>query len=264
MARTTCICWALFLFVAGLASAQEPAREWRSYGLAAGGTVLLEVPAGWKEEIRQQDGASFPAIVLRPGKKLELLFTPMRPADGQMPPLATLEASLIESGSPHLAGAVQDSITLEALESGAVVGRYYRLTEKQPPPGEYPSVIAGALIVGPIVGSFTVLTHDPDGDEAREALRILCSATFEPPGRAGVYRATLDDLRLKVGIAQLAGMPVETLTDEKKLYEVRLADHVLKATVAKGGTLSIRIDGGDPDAAAELLHAMTIGFEKIR
>lgn len=262
MERILYICCLSILFVPGPAPAQEPVREWHSYALPAGGTVLLEVPAGWQEEIRRPELKLPPTIVLRRGDELQLLFTPLQPQEGEMPPLATLEEALVEGGRQHLPGAIQDSITLEALEGGTVVGRYYRLTEKDPPPDEYPSVISGVLVSGPLVGSFTVLVQDPHGDEAREALRVLGSATFEPQSQAGLYRATMDDLRMKVLIAEATGLPVETLTDKRKRYEVKLGDYVLKATVAKGGALSIRVDGDDPEAAAGLLYGMTIGFER--
>lgn len=245
--------------------ASKESLEWRTYSLPGGGAVLLEVPVSWNEEVRQKD-QNFPlTIVFRPkkGRQFEILFTPIPSKSGQPAAIADIEASLIQSGAQHLPTAVQESILLETLEGPQARGRYYLLTEEQPPPNEYPSVIAGGLLVGPVVASFTVLLHDPSGSEAREALRVLRSASFQS-GHFGVYRATLEDLRLKVLLAVAAGLTAETLVDDERSYRVRLSGFLIEAHPLDRRTIRIRIDGERLDEAGELLEALTIGFTRIR
>lgn len=193
MKRTLLLAILAGLSPAAAAASGPTAREWRAYSLPIGGALQLEVPATWKEEIRQKDRNLPPTVVLRPkrGQDLEILLTPMPAQGGQLPAMADLEAGLIQLGMQHLPTARQDSVTLQKLEGEQVNGRYFLLTEKKPPPDEYPSVIGGGLLTGPLVVSFTILLRDPDGDDTREALRILQSARFQPGFRADLSRVTL-------------------------------------------------------------------------
>lgn len=245
--------------------ASKVSLESRTYGLPGGGAVVLEVPVSWKEEVRQKNGDFPPTIIFREKKAelFEILVTLISSKSGQPPSIADLEASLLQSSRQHLANAVQESILLETLEGSQARGRYYLLTEEHPRANEYPSVIAGGLIVGPIVASFTVLLRDPTGSEAREALRVLRSATFES-GFFGAYRATLRDLRFNVLLASAAGLTVETLVDDKRSYSVKLNDFLMEAQALDRGTIRIRIDGEELDKTGKLLEALTIGFRRIR
>jgi len=248
-----------------LASLSAHADNWRTYPLPSGGAVLLEVPAAWKDEVRQKDPRFAATIVLRPnrGKKFEVLFTPIPARGGQPPSMADVEASLIKGGAKHLATARQESIVLEKLEGEQVSGRFYRLTEKEPPPGEYPNVIGGGLVVGPLIASFTILFHDPEGGDAAEALRVLQSARFLS-GHVGVYHASLQDIRLNVLIAMAAGLKHNLLIDQKTSYKIELGDFLLEADAVERDNIRIRIDGNDLDKARKLLTVLTMDLQRVR
>lgn len=253
-----------FTFAAATSAESRESLDWHTYILPGGGAVLLEVPASWNEEIRQKDRSLPPTVVFRPkkGKQFEILFTPIPSKSEQSAGMADIEASLIQGGKQHLPTAVQGSILLETLEGPQARGRYYLLTEKHPPPNEYPNVIAGVLLVGPVVASFTVLLHEPSGSEAQQALGVLKSATFQS-GHFGVYRATLEDLRLKMLLAEAAGLTAETLIDDKGLYRVGLGGFLVEARPLDRRTIRVRVDGENSDEAGALLEALTIGFAKI-
>jgi hypothetical protein len=242
-------------------SVTASAANWRTYPLPSGGAVLLDVPAAWKEEIRQKDPKFAATIVLRPnqGKGFEVLFTPIpmrKPAT-----MADVEASLIKGGAKHLTTAKQESIVLEKLEGEQATGRYYRLTEKDPQPDEYPNVIGGGLVVGPLIAGFTVLFHD--GGDAAEALRVLQSARFLS-GQVGVYRGTFENLRLNVVLAAAAGFKTNPLVVKDSSYKVELDDFLLEAEAEDRDTIRIRVDGKDLNKAGELLAALTKGFPRVR
>ena len=260
--RTILLPTAALIALAAAAAPATPARSWRTYGLPGGGAVQLEVPAEWKEEVRQKDPTRAATIVLR-GKTFEMLLTPIPARNGQPPAMADVEASLRKSGEKKLATAQQESIVLQPIEGEQVTGRYYRLTEKQTPPGEYPSVIAGGIVLGPVIASFTVLVHDLDGDEAREALRVIQSAKYQS-GYVGVYHASLDDLRLNLVLAKAAGFSATTLVNEKRSFKAQLDDFVVEADAVEGDNLRIRVDGKDLDKARDLLAALTTGFARVR
>lgn len=254
----------ILTFAAAAPLASKESLEWHTYSLPGGGAVLLEVPVSWNEEIRQKDRSFPPTIVFRPkkGRQFEILFTPMPSKSEQSAAIADIEASLSQSGKQHLPTAVQDFILLETLEGPQARGRYYLLTAKHPPPNEHPNVIVGGLVVGPVVASLTVLLHEPSGREAQQALRVLQSASFQS-GRFGEYRATLEDLRLKVLIAVAAGLTAETLVDDEKLYRVELSGFLIEAQPIDRRTIRVRIDGEKLDEAGELLEALTKGFTPI-
>jgi hypothetical protein len=254
---------ALFL-LASVASADVP-RQWRTYPLPSGGAILLEVPAAWKDEVRQKDPRLAATIALHPsrGKDFELLFTPIPPRGDHAPTMADVEASLRKSGERHLATARQESIVLEKLEGEQASGRYYRLSEKEPPPDEYPHVISGGLLVGPLIGGFTVLVRDLEGDDAREALRVMQSAKFLS-GSIGIYRTSFETLHLNMLIAQAAGFTAKTLVDDKSAYHVQLDDFVFEADAIDRDTIRIRIDGKDLAKAREILAAITQGLPRLR
>lgn len=251
------------LFLSGLCMAQQADREWRSYRVRGYGTLLVEVPAGWREEIRQADANLPPTITLRAkkGSDFELLLTPLPSQEGKQPTLENLEASLREAGGTLLASARQERLTLEKLEGEQAKGKYFLLTERDPPPGEYPSIVSGGLLTGPLAVSFTLLLHEPQAAYVKDALRALGSARFRR-GQGGKYRAKLVDLRLKILLAQAAGFATEVVEDQSTSYKVKLGSFLLDAKATKGG-IDIWLDGSDFQEAGELLKALATGFQEI-
>jgi hypothetical protein len=247
----------------GLCIAQQADREWHSYVVPGYGSFTVEVPASWKEEIRQSDANLPPTIIFRAKKDggFELLLTPIPPQEGKQPTLEKIEASLMEAGGKHLASARQETLTLEKLKGEQVTGRYFLLTEKNPPPGEYPSVISGGFLTGPIAVSFTLLLHDPQAEYVKEALRVVGSARLRR-GQGGKYHATLDDLRLSILLAKAAGLVTEIIEDQSKSYKVKLDSFLLEAGPTKGG-INVWLDGSDFQRAGELLKALTMNFQEI-
>ena len=136
------------------------------------------------------------------------------------------------------------------------------MLSKEPPPDEYPNVIAGGIVVGPLIASFTILFHDPEGDVA-EALRVLQSARYLS-GHVGVYRGTFENLRLNVVLAAAAGFKTNPLIVKDSSYKVELGDFLLEAEAVDRDTIRIRVDGKDLDKARELLAALTTGFPRVR
>jgi hypothetical protein len=107
----------------------------------------------------------------------------------------------------------------------------------------------------------SLLLHDSKAEYVREALRVVGSARLRR-GQGGKYGATLDDLRLKIVLAEAAGLATEVIADQSKSYKVKLDSFLLDAKTIKGG-IDIWIDGSDFQRAGELLKVLTIGFQEI-
>ena len=249
--------------LSGLCIAQQTDHEWRSYAVPGYGYFSIEVPASWKEEIRPSDANLPPTIILRAKKDggFELLLTPIPPQEDKQPSLGKLEASLMEAGAKYLASARQETLTLEKLEGEQATGRYFLLTERDPRPGEYQSVISGGLLTGPIVVSFTLLLHDPQAEYVKDALRVVKSARLRR-GQGGKYGATLDDLRFRILLAKAAGHSTEIIEDQGTSYKVKLDSFLLEAETTKGG-INVWLAGSDFQRAGELLKALTLDFKEM-
>lgn len=257
----------LLLLLAFLPVAPTAAKtgdvEWRRYTIPGHGVFSVQAPAKWKQDVRQSDSSLPPTIVLRPkkGDAFELLVTPIYAEGGQPPSLQKLEAAVAEGGARHLAEAQEDSLTIEPLEGEQVSGRFFRLTEREPPPDEFPRVLSGSLVTGPVVASFTLLHRDQQAKYVQQALALLGSARFER-GAVGSYRASMDELHLKVLIASAAGLEPEFLVEERKKLRVKLGPYLVDAEQVRRG-IRIRVDGPDPERTQKLLKALTSGFPAL-
>lgn len=257
---------ALFLLLLAGPSFSYPAGQTRrSYTVPGIGAFSLEVPVSWMEEVRQPDPRLPPTIILRDKKDgdFELLVTPIPPGQpGTGMTLEKLEATVLEVGRRALPRAREESVKLEKIDGEGVVGRYFLLTEKVTPPGEYPSFLGGCLLIDPVVASFTMLLRDPQAQYVKLALSALGSARLRK-GHGGRYRGTLDHVRIGVLAARAHGLEVKVEVDRKTSYRANLASFLVEAEAIPGG-ISLWIDGSDFEAAGALLTALTNGLEEIR
>ena len=70
---------------------------------------------------------------------------------------------------------------LRARPGGAEVGFFYSLTDKAPKPDEHPLITQGAVAVGDLLLTFTILHRDPSSPERQQTLDMLASARHIRP-----------------------------------------------------------------------------------
>jgi tetratricopeptide (TPR) repeat protein len=161
-------------------SLEVPSSSRRHFAVPGLGTVSLEVPESWHEEVVPHDGRRLPGLVLRPstGPARQLHVTPL-PSERSV---TELEAFVREQGESMLASAVQDELELEEVRSPTVKGYLYFLTDREsiarnpPREGDFPHLLQGALRVGQAECVITVLSLTDDEqllDEIRDCLHTL-------------------------------------------------------------------------------------------
>ena len=174
--------------VVGSACAEAPGEQ--VVALGPNGGLALHVPAGWTMDKREMPDDPLVTLTFGPevGDEFTVLLTPISPELGADP----------DFGSPTsvyriVAAAAQD-IAADAAETklavrefdGQRVGYYFWATDRdlvgksRIPPGEYLHLTQGAIMIGDLLCTFTVLTNErPSGiiDAAMMMLRTAVHRT---------------------------------------------------------------------------------------
>jgi hypothetical protein len=153
------------------------APEWQRYTVSDKAGMALEVPAGWEAIFPIPARGNLPTVTFATGSpspaSVQVSF--LTGQDLGADPPAALRFVAERFGKPRLATAEETTPVLEELGGGGP-GYYYRLTDKAPKLGEYRHLLQGVAAVGPIVVTFTVLTHGPDAPDIAAALSMLRGA----------------------------------------------------------------------------------------
>lgn len=159
--------------------AAEPATAVRAYDLPGHGKLELAVPKNWKEEVRRPAGLP-PTITFTPprGNEFHVQITALWSPQGD-PGFNTPEkvrALVEQSGRGALPQARERTLVVQTLQGGTAsvpLGYFYTLTDKAPGPDEYPFMTQGAVAVGELLLTFTVLQRQTHGPEPRRTLDML-------------------------------------------------------------------------------------------
>lgn len=180
LSRIVVVAWS----VASLA-ALAAASGWsaQSVPVGASGELSFRLPTGWTSSVGGA-AATAPTITVRPAGERDavLLMTamPRRPDEA----LSDLELRrLVEArGEAALSTALQDRLELVRVRGAGASGYLYHLTDRQEEAGagDYREARQGALLVGELLVSVTILSHSGDGESVDEALAVLSSARHLP------------------------------------------------------------------------------------
>lgn len=168
------------LFCAPIAVATAGETGIRRYELPDHGSIQLNVPTSWKDEIRQPPNRLPPTITFKQkaGAPFQVLITPIWPAKKDMPlteeegirQLVLQAAELAQSQS------VEETIELKKLDGSSGPGYYFSVTDRAPRPGEYKYMTQGIVRVSNLVVTFTILTNDGQENIVADAIAMLKSA----------------------------------------------------------------------------------------
>lgn len=152
----------------------------RSFPVPNHGVLDMVMPSTWSDVVQQPPGDLPPTLRFTPktGNRFELLLTVlwnMKPGENINEP-GRLKAMVTTRGQPLLSTAVEKELTVLELRQGETEGYYYVLTDKAPEPGGFPYMAQGAIGMGDLLLSFTLLFKDKDADELQAPLDMLINA----------------------------------------------------------------------------------------
>lgn len=170
----------LLLGFAFIAAAAEKTDD-RRYPLPDHGVFQMKVPASWKDEVQQPDDNRLPpTIAFRPasGEQFLILISPIWKVKKDAPLLTDgdLQKMVQRAADGAQPNAAEKTLKIIELQGSSGRGYYFSATDKAPKEGDYKFLTQGALLVGELTVTFTILTKD--GREAVDsaALTMLKSA----------------------------------------------------------------------------------------
>ncbi|MFI5305350.1 MAG: hypothetical protein ACHQYP_11225 [Nitrospiria bacterium] len=151
--------------------------EFHSYAVPQHGLFELLVPSSWIDSVQQPPGNLPPTIrfVAATGNPFELLVTLLwsqKPGENINEP-SKIKAMITNIGQNILPTAIEKELKVFELKNGDSVGYYYVVTDKAPRPGDCPIMVQGAIGIGELQLSFTLLENQKETIEQRTALNML-------------------------------------------------------------------------------------------
>jgi len=171
-------------FVYGFTSIETaPASSVRSFPVPNHGVLVFSVPPSWMDVVHQPPDDLPPTLRFSPksGNRFELLLTVFwnTKAGENMNDPGRLKDMVTTRGQTLLSTAVEKKLTVLELRRGETIGYYYVLTDKVSEPGGFPYRAQGAIGMGDLLLTFTLLYKDMDPDELQAPLDMLINAKYK-------------------------------------------------------------------------------------
>jgi hypothetical protein len=115
---------------------------------------------------------------LRPitGNRFEILITPIWVAKKEGLKDEAIKELVQKSAERVKPQAVEKTLRLVGLQGTSSKGYHFFVTDKAPKPEEYKYMTQGALVIGELIVTFTILTNGNHEEVAKEALTMLREA----------------------------------------------------------------------------------------
>jgi len=157
----------------------------RKYSLHGHGTLVLQVPPGWKDQIRQAPGDAPPDIVLSgfEGTSFVVAVTPLWATPSTAADFGTPKSihGMVEQAAQAAAPrSVEGKLGIVTIGGGQGPGYYFDATDRAPKPGEFKYMTQGAVGVGELVCKFIILSDDARSVAKTKALTMLSEAGWRP------------------------------------------------------------------------------------
>jgi hypothetical protein len=157
----------------------------KKYQLPERGFFQMDVPAGWRDQVRQPPQSLPPTIAFRGGQaqRFEIFVTPIWPARPDVAPSTkdSIRRQVERAAEGVKSQALETNIRVLEFAGAAGPGYYFSATDRAPKPGEYKFMTQGIVKVSELVVTFTILTNDGQEEVAREALAMIKSAIHVRP-----------------------------------------------------------------------------------
>jgi hypothetical protein len=149
----------------------------QSFVLPGHGTLLLNVPEGWKSNFSQPQGGLPPTIGLgaQSGTPFVVLITAVwgGAPNAAVPDDEKIRSIVASAAKSAEVQSVEGSLPLQNLPGSSGRGYYFRATDRAPKPGEWKYLTQGMIRTGGIALTFTILTNDGQSATEKSALELI-------------------------------------------------------------------------------------------
>jgi hypothetical protein len=155
------------------------------YELPNQASLELTVPPAWEDHVDQPEDGGPPTIDLRPrqGAPFEIYLTPgWTDAPDRAPDADTLREIVRAAAEQIRSQSVEENLEIRRLQGASGVGYYFVATDRAPQPEEFRFMNQGALQVGDLTVTFTILTNEGQEAVVEEAFAMLKSAVYRDTG----------------------------------------------------------------------------------
>lgn len=153
--------------------------------LPAQQVLVIDLPEGWSCRVGEDDRqhALTASITAADPKSFQLLLTPLSVRTPNLPPtsdeLRALVHAAADKARPH---AMETDLPLHELGAAAKHGYYFSATDAQPEPGGFRHLSQGALGLGPLTVTFTVLINGEPAARLAQSLELVRSLRLASAG----------------------------------------------------------------------------------
>jgi hypothetical protein len=180
--KTRQLMGSLAVLLAGFA-ASAAAADTRQYALPGGGSMVLAVPDGWRDETKRNYYRSRPVtFVFTPatGDEFVVHVSPVPTSTrNPRPTIAEVHEGVGKSADALKAQAVEPELKIVDFRAGETFGSYYAATARAPKPGEYKHLTQGPSVLGDLIVTFSIYTRDGGEAVVEKALDVMKTARRE-------------------------------------------------------------------------------------
>jgi hypothetical protein len=162
----------IFIGTGNLLAAEQKAIK--KYPVPEHGALELNVPTSWKGKVHKPQENMPPTVIFDPakGNDFEVLITVLWSKTGEQGfnNQDNVRTLVEKEGQKLLPNAVETKIVLEEIRGVDHTGYYFIVTDKAPNPGEYRYMTHGAIGVGNLLLSATILHRVKESESVKDAL----------------------------------------------------------------------------------------------
>lgn len=152
-----------------------------SFALPGHGTLIMQLPSGWDHEVRKHPGDFPPTIVLTgfEASPFVVMITPRWAAAGAGDDFGSpkdIHAIVERAAQAAEPQSVEGRLSIVTLGGGKGPGYYFKATDRAPKAGDFKYMTQGAVRVGELVCTFTILTNDDKSAVQTKVLNMLSGA----------------------------------------------------------------------------------------
>lgn len=168
----------IFLGTGNLFAAEQKAIK--KYPIPEHGTLEMKVPASWKGEAHKPQADMPPTMIFNPakGNDFQVIIAVLWSKTGEQGfnSQDKVQTLVEKDGQKLLPNAVETEIILQEIQGIDHTGYYFSVTDKAPDPGEYRYMTHGAIGVGNLLLSTTILHRVKESGSVKDALSALREA----------------------------------------------------------------------------------------